>query len=150
MSVLSYWNINVFLWCSDSHIIQYLETTVWTHPSVKQVWNNWIMICYCVPPNPILNCGRRVKQVSKKPPRTCWTLSPLLASISISCALLHWYIQFIVTLGMQFAVVASWNEDIAVLALQNHGQMVPENIWTAGLCLLWGGSDVWGGGERGN
>lgn len=28
--------------------------------------------------------------------------------------------------------------------------MVPENICTAELCLLWGGRDIWGRGERGS
>lgn len=44
-----------------------------------------------MPPNPILNYGKGVKQVSKKPPSIHWTLFPLLTP-STWYALLHWYI----------------------------------------------------------
>lgn len=49
---LSYYNMHVFLWCSECHVIQCLETTLWTHPSVKrvgipEVW--YVTLCHLFP-----------------------------------------------------------------------------------------------------
>lgn len=136
---LSYYNIHVFLWCSECHVIQCFETTVWTHSSGKRVRNNWIMVCNPLPLNPILNYGRGGKQVSKKTPRTFWTLSPLLTPIStIFIALIHllhiqfWYASCLIEMGtlllLPYRIMGKWFQ-------RTHAQQDS---------ACWRGWDTWG------